>query len=252
MFSLALAALTSFAHAAAPDLTTSITAPAGAYVYQSAMWQVTVTNGGNKDAGAVTTTIQLPVTHTSPTVYTMGTVGAKSSTCSLSGTKITCTAASLKRSKSTTFYFYMSLPQSASAETFTATASTSGETNTSNNGSSSTAALNMYSPSFTGAVTVTNRHCTGLGLTAFYECEVSPGSISSHTAVFNADGSVSIPVAPSYTGSWSVSGSQLTFDYDDGTGIVAEFVGDGVDGNCWEGLTTFPLSSYVSPYEVCM
>ena len=37
-----------------------------------------------------------------------------------------------------------------------------------------------------------------------------------------------------------------------GPDLVAEFDGYGVDGNCFEGKTTFPGSTYMSMYEVCL
>ena len=242
MFVLALtAAFVSASHAAAPDLTTSFTAPTGVYVYQSAMWQATVKNVGNKDASSVVLTVQLPVTHTSPTVYVMGTLGAKSATCSASGTKLVCNVGTVRKSKSTTVYFYLTLPEAAEDLNFTATASTSGESNTGNNGSAATAALDNYTPTFTPAVDVTNRHCTGTALTSFFECEKYPSSISEHDATFNADGSLSLPDDASYTGEWSRVDAELSFIYIDSTGAtVAEFVGYGVDTTgCWEGVTTF-------------
>ncbi len=56
----------------------------------------------------------------------------------------------------------------------------------------------------------------------------------------------------SYSGCWSTSGDTLTSEYTNGGLVEAEFVGRGVNStNCWEGLTTFPGSTYVAPYEVC-
>lgn len=247
-----VAALSPAFAASAPDLTTSITAAAGQYVYTSGTWTVTATNSGTRDAGAVTVTVELPRTHTSPSVYVMGTVGATS--CTLSSTHLTCTAASLRRGRSTSWTFGITLPQSSSALTFSATASTAGETNTSNNASTATASLLHLSPALPGGSTVLNRHCTGTGLTSFFECELYPSSIAEHEAVFNSDGSLTIPAAPTYTGSWSLSGSTLTFSYSDGSGtVVSNFTGQATDAiGCWEGVTTFPTSSYVAPYEVCV
>ena len=250
--SLLLLASTAFA-ASQPDLTTSFTAPATPYVYQSARWQVKVSNGGTRDASSTVITIQLPKTNTSPGVYVMGTLGAKSASCTLSGTRLTCNVGTVRKATSTTVYFDIALPESTAAISFSATASTTtGESNTANNGSSATASLFNYSPSFVGTRDVLNRHCTGTSLTSFFECELFPSSISDHVATLNSDGSISIAGYPDYGGSWSVVGDELSFEYTELGTVVAEFVGYGVDANCWEGLTTFPGSIYVSPYEVCL
>lgn len=248
-----LSALVSPALAAtAPDLTTAIVAPSGQYVYTSAKWQFTTTNVGNRDAGTVTMTVQLPITNTSPSVSVMGTVGATN--CTKSGTKLTCTASSLKKGKTATWYAWLTLPESVGSIDFSATASTSGETRTTNNSSSATASLLHYSPALAGPVTVLNRHCTGTSLESFFECELYPSSISDHEAVLESDGSITIPDAPDYSGTWWLSGSELSFEYTDTSGdVIVEFSGNAVDNvGCWEGLTTFPGSSYVSPYEVCL
>ncbi len=249
-----LALLAAPAQAAAPDLTTTIIAPTTTpYVYQSAKWQVRVNNVGNRDAASTTITIQLPETNTSPSVYVMGALGAKSTSCTKSGTRYVCSVGTVRKANSSTVYFYITLPESAGTLDFSATASTtSTESNALNNGSSAVAAQLNYSPSFTGARTMTNRHCTGTGLESFYECELFPSSISSHTATHNADGSITFAGAPEYGGSWSVTGSQLWFEYTEYGTPVADFVGYGVDANCWEGMTTFPASTYNSAYEVCL
>ena len=45
----------------------------------------------------------------------------------------------------------------------------------------------------------------------------------------------------------------LVFTYvEQGVGVVAEFEGWGTSDNCFEGITTFPDSSYIAPYEVCI
>ncbi|MBM4365835.1 MAG: hypothetical protein FJ102_06435 [Deltaproteobacteria bacterium] len=240
--------------AAAPDLVTTLTQPSGAYVYASAQWQVKVQNSGNRDASAVTLNIQLPETNTSPQVYVMGTVGSMSSSCSRSGTDINCNLGTLRKGKSSTVSFYMTLPESAGSLDFVATAATtSSESNTTNNVASASASLLNHSPSFSGDTSVNNNHCTGTGLESYFECELFPSSISSHTAVFHddADQSISFPDYPDYWGTWDVSGTELVFVIESAAGVEAEFVGYGVGSNCWEGITTFPGSSYVSPYEVC-
>lgn len=238
--------------ASSPDLTTSISAPTGVYVYDSGRWNVSVTNSGNRDAAGVVVTIQLPVTNTSPQVYVMGVVGAKSATCSTSGTKLVCNVGTVKRTKTSTVWFDITLPESAGTLDFSATASTTtAETNTGNNGSTAVASLLNYTVSPATPLTVNNRHCTGTNLESFYECELFPSSLSEHTSVLEADGTISFPDYPDYGGTWSVVGEELAFTITSALGVEAEFVGYGVSATCWEGLTTFPGSTYVSPYEVC-
>jgi hypothetical protein len=114
--------------------------------------------------------------------------------------------------------------------------------------------VDFYSQPIAGPVNVTNRHCTGQGLTAFYECIVSPGSITSHDITLNADGSITFANAPaSYTGIWFQQlDDRLTFVYYDAGQLVAAFRGTGVGGDCFEGITLFPGSAYNSAYEVCI
>lgn len=239
--------------ASAPDLVTTVTAPSGAYVYASAQWLVKVKNAGNRDASGATLNIQLPETNTSPQVYVMGTVGSISSSCTQSGTDLNCTLGTIRKGKTSTVSFYIALPESSGTLDLVATASTSGDSNPANNTASATASLVNYAPSFSGSTTVTNRHCTGTGLESFFECELFPSSISEHDAVFHddVDQTVSFPDYPDYWGTWDVVGTELSFVIESAAGVEAEFVGYGVSSNCWEGITTFPSSSYVSPYEVC-
>jgi hypothetical protein len=248
-----IALFASTAFAAAPDVSALIIPPTTATVYSADRWQVKVSNTGNRDAAGSQVVIQLPITNTSPGVHVMGTVGAKSSSCTASGTKLTCSLGTIRKGKSSTVYFDISLPESSGTLDFSATASTTTSGNpTGNDTDTEVASVTYYSPTTAGGVTVTNRHCTGTNLEAFFECELYPSSITDHLAVFNTDGSVSIPLDSGYGGTWSISGDELSFEYTYGTTIVAEFAGHGVDDTgCWEGLTTFPGSSYVSPYEVC-
>lgn len=247
-----IALLASNAFAANPDVKAVITPPSSQTVYASERWNVTVSNIGNRDAAGTTVSIQLPTTNTSPGVYVMGTVGAKSGSCTASGTKLNCNLGTLRRGRSTTVYFDIALPESSGTLDFSATAATTTAGDpTGNDTDTEVASLSYYSPTTAGGVTVTNRHCTGTNLEAFFECECFPSSISDHEAVFNTDGTISIPVDASYSGSWTISGDTLTFDYTSGGMVEAEFVGRGVGANCWEGLTTFPGSTYVAPYEVC-
>ena len=253
--------LTAPAALAAADLTTTITvAPTVSQVYSNATYTVRVSNIGNKNASNCTVQIALPATHTSPQVYVLGTLGSKSASCTQSGTTLNCTLGTINRNTNKTVFFNIALPVSTAPFVFTATAATtSAENSTANNGATRTAAQTFFATTVATApgvpVTMVNNHCTGTGLTAWMECTFFPSSISSHEVDFHDDGTITITAAPGYTGEWDVtvtpSGNQLTFFYDDGSGVVAEFTGWGADASCFEGVTTFPGSSYVSPYEVC-
>lgn len=251
---LALAALSTSAHAAADIRTTNTPAPATTAVYDAGRWYVQVSNIGNQHAYNVTLSIQLPVTHTSPSVYVMGVVGAKSSTCVTSGTKINCTLGTVNKSTSKTVYFDISLPESAAALTFTSTATTSSQTNYSNDIDTDNATLDydeVVLPGYPTAAIVD--HCTGTSLTAYYECTLFPSSLSSHDHTFESGGIISFPSGypATYAGTYTITGDRLDFEYNDAGTPLLTFTGRGVSANCWEGLATFPSSSYVSPYSVC-
>jgi len=248
---------------AAADLTSSISvSPSSAQAYNTARYTVTVSNIGNKNASNCSVRINLPQTHTSPQVYVLGILGAKSASCVQTGTRLDCALGTINKNTSKTAFFDIALPVSSEPFVFTATASTtSAENSTANNGSSRTAVETYKATTISAPVTHDVRHCTGTGLTAFYECTLFPSSLSAHQHTFNLDGTISIPGEPGYTGQWSVTnvpgvGNFLEFYYEEiGYGVVAEFEGWAADRSpnlgCFEGLTTFPGSSYVSPYEVC-
>jgi hypothetical protein len=242
---------------AAADLTVSIAAPTGVYVYDTGRYQVAVSNIGRKNASSVRLSVALPSTHTSPQVHVLGTLGAYDGRCSRSGTDLVCLLGGLARGASTTVFFDIALPQSAAPLVVEArVSSSSAESSTSNNLDSETASLLHPALAVVGPVDALNQHCTGTGLTSFFECALFPSSISSHEIRFEAGGSITFlnPPAPGYTGTWSQpAADRLTFTYSDGSGPVASFDGYAVDGDCFEGLTIFfPASPYVSPYSVCL
>lgn len=252
---LGLASLLSQPAWAAADVVASVALPTSTFVYDTGRVNVTVSNRGNKTANAVEVVIALPETHTSPQVHVLGDLGARDGRCTQVGTTLECTLGALRKGASTTVWFDIALPYSAEPIVFDADATTtSPENSTSNNGDTETAAPLYDAVPIAVGDGAFIAHCTGTNLISFFECELYPSSISTHEHVFGASGTLSIPVAPDFTGTWSqASPDRLTFSYFDETGaLAATFVGRGVSPDCFEGLTTFPDSDYVSPYSVCL
>ena len=113
-----------------------------------------------------------------------------------------------------------------------------------------------YAKTIVPRMAADNDHCTGQGLTSYFECTLFPSSISSHDTVFEPGGVISFPSAPStYTGTWTQNPTNQTlqFKYYDGGGEVASFVGVAVSNGCFEGRVDFtPPSNYMSMYSVCL
>lgn len=240
---------------AASDLEVSVSLPPTVRVYQPARYAVRVTNVQGSTSARGTLTLQLPRTHTSPTVYVLGTVGAMTTGCSRTGTQIVCPVAQLRRGAFQDFFVDLTLPQNAGPLEITATVDAAGDLPTSNN--RRTMVVDPENPAAPIGTTtdhaVDNRHCTGVGLTSYFECTLFSGSVSSHAATFRPDGSIAIPAAPGYGGRWwQPFDDQLAFTYTDGSATIAQFVGGSVGNGCFEGITSFPGSTYVAPYRVCV
>lgn len=240
---------------AAADIQVQIPAPAAVHVYDTTDYEIQVSNIGNKKATGVQLVIELPETNTSPQVYVMGTPSGVDPRCSASGTQLVCNLGEIARNASTTVSFGIELPQADEALAVTATATSTGPENSlANNSATHEAPLLNYAVVVQPGDVATIRHCTGTGLTSFFECELFPSSISDHQHEFLAGGLISIPGEPAYGGTWSQpTADSLVFTYEElGVGVVAQFEGYGTSPGCFEGMTTFPGSSYVSPYEVCI
>lgn len=251
---------------AAPDLSVSIAPPPLTAVYSTGSYGVQVYNSGNRDAASVSLTIQLPQTGTSPQVHVMGNlVGYTTPACApggapgtAAGTRLICSLGTVKKRTGKLVGFDIQLPEKTGALTISVSATTTTpEPNSANNAASINAALSYYSSAVPLDMDVENLHCTGTGLTAFFECTKFPGSIGSTLMQFHDDGlgnrTITYPSEPGYTGTWSGAGSDLSFSIFDPFGTnVANFSGRGVPGGCFEGLTTFPGSAYVSPYSLCL
>ncbi|MFT5682963.1 MAG: hypothetical protein ACI8RZ_003887 [Myxococcota bacterium] len=248
---LSVAAVLSISTAAAgPTLDTTLTLPSSMDVDVADTISVKVKNTGNGHAQDVSLTIQLPETNTSPTVYVLGDIGSYSSSCVESGTTLVCDIGRIKKNKTKTVTFDIALPWSFDTLDFEATASAS---NASSSSDTDYATVLYVDEVLSGTNDITNQHCTGTDLVAFYECRLFPSSISSHSATLTVGGSVTISGQPGYGGSWGQDDDDhLWFEYTYNGSIVAEFEGNGVGGSCFEGLSSFPGSSFVAPYEVCI
>jgi hypothetical protein len=240
---------------AAADIAVQIPAPAAVHVYDTTDYDIVVSNIGNKKAAGVQLVIELPETNTSPQVYVMGTLSGVDPRCSASGTQLVCNLGDIARNTGTTVSFGIELPQADEELAVTATATSIGAENSlANNAATDVAALLDYAVAVQPGDLATNRHCTGTGLASFFECELFPSSLSDHPHEFLAGGVIAIPGEPAYSGTWSQpTPESLVFTYEElGVGVVAEFEGWGTSPDCFEGITTFPGSTYMSPYEVCI
>lgn len=241
--------------APAADLGVSISAPSGVNVYNAATYTFTVGNTGNRNASNVTLTIQLPETNTSPQVYVMGVVNSLSAGCTRTGTVVTCNLGTINKGTSKSSTVNITLPYSTDPIVFDASASTTtNEENFANNSASHTASLGLYSVAVSAPENATNRHCTGTGLSSFFECELFPSSISSFDSVLETDGSVTLIGAdPGLSGDWTLIGSDyLHIEYYDGVDLAGTLDARGVSADCFEGPMVFPGSSYIAMYEVCL
>ena len=259
---LALAPATAEA-ANGPNLSVSVAPPPATNVYATGRYNLTVANIGNRDAQSVRVVINLPSSQTSPNVSVMGTVGAKSAGCSVSGLVLTCAINSIRAGRNVPLFFDVSFPLTTSSLAMPVAASSNPvDLNPANNTATITPNLRTFATDIqaaiadnAGPITADIDHCTGRDLVSFFQCVITPTSITSHQHVFNADNTISFAF-PGYSGVWSQNPAlnQLSFTYFEGPDAVLQFVGYGVDGtNCFEGITTFlPSSAYNSAYSVCL
>ena len=259
LLSIALATTPALAFAAA-DVSVTLSQTATVDVYTTSRFNVVVKNVGNQTASGVAVSIQLPVTHTSPQVYVMGALGARSANCTPVGTKLNCTIGTLKRNITSTVFYEIMLPQNAGPLVMTATATPTDSKPTNNTASITAALLNPNVP-VVAPRTARVRHCTGQGLTSFFECTLFPSSLSWHEIQLNGDNTVTFlnsdqgAPPPDAGGTWiQNAANRLELHYTDSSGPAADFDGYGVSaGSCFEGRTTFPGGgAYVSLYEVCL
>lgn len=246
-----------------PNLSVSVTPPPATNVYAAGRYNLTVANVGNRDALNVRVVINLPSSLTSPNVSVMGTLGARSAGCNVAGLVMTCTVNTIRAGRNAPLFFDVTFPLTTSSLAMPVTASSNPiDLNPANNTATITPNLRTFATDIQAAIannggplTADIDHCTGRDLVSFFQCVISPSSISSHQHVFNADNTISFAF-PGYSGVWSQNPAlnQLTFSYYEGPDLALDFVGYGVDGtNCFEGITNFyPASVYNSAYSVCL
>jgi hypothetical protein len=239
------------------DLAPAIAVSGSTLVGTATHYDVRIQNSGNRASVNTTVYIQLPKTSTSPTTFVLGTLGPIPSGCTKTGTRLICSlpAGVPRNSSSAPIGFDLTLPYSANPISLRVDVDTSNETNVANN-SSTTIATQTYQlvtpPTVNFAVT--NRHCTGTNLSSYFECIVSPGSVTSHPATFLDGGSIDLG-DPDYGGTWAVTGTQLSFNYTELGQPFGSFVGQGISvggvgQNCWDGrFTSSGLSTVM--YRVC-
>jgi len=251
------AALTATPALNGPDLRVTLTPPASAGVYQTRRYSFEVKNVGNKTANGSQIVIELQRTATSPEVYVLGTVNGYSTRCTRAANLLTCSLGSLGRNAALTVFVDLTLPYASAPIVIkaNATTTTSGELNPANNSVNYTTVLRTFPVTMSYGIPIVNQHCTGRTLTSFFECTLFPSSIAEHESVFEANNTITIPAAPTYTGSWTYTALENRLQFQMYNGAVQEvaFDGRGVGGNCFEGITTFPTSTsgYVSPYRIC-
>ena len=232
------------------DLATTVIAPIAHQVNDVGRYEVRVTNVGSQRSGAVNLTIDLPRTNTSPTVSVMGTLISVPGGCTRVGTQLRCTFPRIHTNSTVPVLVDLRLPYSANPIVISATASTTNDANPANNTGSASANLSYYTVAVSAPAAVQNSHCTGTNLSSYFECTVSPGSVSSHPATFRPGGAIDLG-DPSYGGMWAVNGTDLTFEYTELGQPAGSFAGKGTSPNCWEGKMTFP-GLYMAMYRVCL
>jgi uncharacterized repeat protein (TIGR01451 family) len=238
------------------NLGVTVAPPAGVHVNQFGTYGVTVTNTGNRHAYGVTLSIALPRTHTSPQVFIMGNLANVDPRCSLSAQTLTCNLGQVnKNGGATTVTFDLKLPYSTAPLAFTFTANPiAGDSNAGNNTLPYTASPALYDNPIAGPVSLQHDHCTGQGLTSYFECTLFPSSITGFAATYNSDHTVTIPGEPTFSGTWTQVGGddRLQVTFADGGTPVATLDARGVDNGCFEGPMTFiPASPYLAMYRVC-
>ena len=237
------------------DLETTVLLPAVVDVDVADTIEVLVDNVGRRTAADVTLIIALPETATSPTVHVLGDVSALDARCSEVGTELHCDLGRLRSGRSATVAFDFAAPwASIDLEIYADAETSSREDDLNNNEDWDLLGVEYVDTVITGPNGALNRHCTGSGLQAFYECRLYPSSISGHDILLEANGTITFPPGVTgYTGTWTQdTDDHLHFEYGAYGQTRLVFDGNGVGGRCFEGVSTFPGTGYNAGYEVCL
>lgn len=234
-------------------------------------FSITVKNFGSADSDPTTLTVSLLQTQTSPQTYLLGSLQSVPTGCTLSGRTLSCALGRLRYNgpqpgRQRTITFGYKIPVTTQALVLTATTSGTGEppANATDNAATLTAQVNHRSVAVIPGIKTTY-HCTGTNLSAYFECTKFPSSISNHDVDYQLGGTIAIPGAPGYSGTWSQADlTRLHVEYNNGLFVEAIFDGRSADASCFEGITRFyedpnpndaippVLSTYMAPYHVCM
>lgn len=219
-----------------------------------------VKNIGNQTATGVTTTVEFPLTNTSPTRYILGKltgIQASGGTCSVVSNKIVCNFGNIGQNQTKYVRFNFEFQVATTAQTLISTVSTTSgnEFNPANNTRSLSPTL-TYPDNIVSSGTFLVSSCTGRSLTSYYECEISSGSVQTGLSLdLNLGGTLIVTGYPNYFGFWdqnTMPNKSLHFTIDGGTGTEVEFNGFATSGACFEGITAFPQSpNYNAAYRVC-
>jgi hypothetical protein len=241
-----------FANNANADLEVEIRGRNNPFVYSPYQYRVQVRNNGTVDAQNVRVAVDFTLTDTSPTQQVLGRLTFTDNRCQFVSNILECDIGRVKAGRGKNVKFDFVFPVSTKTIEFLASVTTdTPEITTNNNSATKSPNFRYLSNSITSA-DVINYHCTGQNLTSFYECTISPTSTTSHPTRLESNGTITFNV-PGYTGSWyQPTASELHFTYSANNTVVADFKGYAISATCFEGLTTFPNSNYVSPYRVCI
>jgi hypothetical protein len=128
---------------------------------------------------------------------------------------------------------------------------TTNELNPANNSANAALAPLTVPTTVSGRYDVTNDHCTGTGLSSYFECTLYPSSISGFTSHFEANGTLTVDGEPDVTGTWQfTTPDRLVMSYADSSGPLGTVDVRSVGGGCFEG--SMPAAPWIVMYRVCL
>ncbi len=256
---IAIAILSAVSYAAPkPDLAVQAwTGPTTVLVNSPYQYTARVRNIGNQTAQNVTLTIEFPLTNTSPTQQILGKLTNVPANCVVNQNKrLVCNLGNIGTNpnnnlRSVSFNFEYPVTSKPLNLVARAATTSSNEAPTTNNEQSFAPTVTYQDLPITSANVVVSL-CTGQNLSAYFECELYPSSISTFEMSLDSGGGISLQY-PGYFGNWDQpTNKRLHFNISDGAS-GADFEGFVSKPNCFDGLTTFtPASQYMSAYRVCV